>query len=75
MRFGVLEGSDPEKLKAVAELFQVAGFTIDIEPNIIEWLWVHHAITAGGIGICLWAGRIAEATGSFTALRLGTLAI
>ena len=70
----MLEGSDPEKFKAVTELFQRAGFTLDIKPNIIEWLWVHHAINAGGIGICLWAGGIAEATRSFTTMRLGTLA-
>jgi 2-dehydropantoate 2-reductase len=74
VRFGMLEGSDAEKFKAVTELFQRAGFTLDIKPNIIEWLWVHHAINAGGIGICLWAGGIAEATRSFTTLRLGTLA-
>ena len=74
VRFGMLEGSDPEKFKAVTELFQRAGFTLDIKPNIIEWLWVHHAINAGGIGICLWAGGIAEATRSFTTLRLGTWA-
>ena len=74
VRFGMLQGSDPEKFKAVTELFQRAGFTLDIKPNIIEWLWVHHAINAGGIGICLWAGGIAEATRSFRTLRLGTLA-
>src|SRR5271167_932684 len=74
VRFGTLEGSDPEKFKAVTELFQKAGFRLDIKPNIIEWLWVHHAINAGGIGICLWAGGIAEATRSFTTLRLGALA-
>ena len=74
VRFGMLEGSDREKFKAVTKLFQQAGFTLDIKPNIIEWLWVHHAINAGGIGICLWAGGIAEATRSFTTLRLGTLA-
>ncbi len=70
VRFGMLEGSDAEKFKAVTER---AGFTLDIKPNIIEWLWVHHAINAGGIGTCLWAGGIAEATRSFTTLRLGTL--
>jgi 2-dehydropantoate 2-reductase len=75
VRFGMLEGSDPEKFKAVTELFQRAGFTLDIKPNIIEWLWVHHAINAGGIGICLWAGGIAEATRSFKTVRLGVLAI
>ena len=75
VRFGMLEGSDPEKFKAVTELFQRAGFTLDVKPNIIEWLWVHHAINAGGIGICLWAGRIADTTRSFKTMKLGTLAI
>ena len=75
VRFGMLEGSDPEKFKAVTELFQRAGFTLDIKPNIIEWLWVHHAINAGGIGIALWAGGIAEATRSFKTMKLGVLAV
>jgi 2-dehydropantoate 2-reductase len=39
VRFGMLEGSDPEKFKAVTGLFQRAGFSLDIKPNIIEWLW------------------------------------
>ena len=75
VRFGMLEGSDPEKFKAVTELFLRAGFTLDIKTNIIEWLWVHHAINAGGIGICLWAGGIAEATRSFKTMRLGVWAV
>jgi 2-dehydropantoate 2-reductase len=75
VRFGMLEGSDAEKFKAVTELFERAGFTLDIKPNIIEWLWVHHAINAGGIGICLWAGGIAEAIRSLKTVRLGALAI
>jgi 2-dehydropantoate 2-reductase len=74
VRFGMLEGSDAEKFKAVTELFQRAGFTLDIKANIIEWLWVHHAIGAGTIGTALWAGGIAEATRSFKTLRLGSLA-
>ena len=74
VRFGMLEGSDPEKFKAVTELFQRAGFSLDIKSNVIEWLWVHHAINAGTIGTALWAGGIAEATRSFSALRLGPLA-
>jgi len=75
VRFGMLEGSDPEKFKSVTGLFERAGFSLDIKPNIIEWLWVHHAINAGGIGICLWAGGIAEATRSFKTVRLGAWAI
>jgi len=74
VRFGMLEGSDPGKFKAVSELFQRAGFSLDIKSNIIEWLWVHHAINAGTIAIGLWAGGIAEATRSLQAFRLGPLA-
>jgi 2-dehydropantoate 2-reductase len=75
VRLGMLEGSDPDKFKAVTELFQAAGFTLDVKANIIEWLWVHHAINAGGIGVCLWAGGIAEATRSLRTLRVGVWAV
>lgn len=75
VRLGMLEGSDPDRFKAVAELFQQAGFTLDVKPNIIEWLWVHHAINAGGIGVCLWAGGIAEATRNLRTLKLGVCAV
>ena len=68
-------GSDPEKFKTVTELFLGAGFMLDIKPNIVEWLWVHHAINAGGIGVCLWAGGIAEASRSLKTLRLGVAAV
>ena len=74
VRCGMLAGSDPEKFKAAMELFERAGFTLDIKPDIVEWLWVHHAMNAGGIGICLWAGGIAEATRSLKTIRLGALA-
>jgi len=75
VRLGMLQGSDPDRFNSVKELFQVAGFTLDVKPNIIEWLWVHHAINAGGIGVCLWAGGIDEAARSAKTLRLGVLAV
>ena len=48
---------------------------MDIKPNIVEWLWVHHAINAGGVGIALWAGGIAEATRSLKTIKQGVWAI
>jgi 2-dehydropantoate 2-reductase len=74
VRFGMMDGNDPEKFKAVTGLFERAGFTLAVKRNIIEWLWVHHAINAGGIGTALWAGGIAEATRSLKTLRLGVWA-
>lgn len=75
VRLGMLQGSDPDKFKTVKDLFRGAGFTLDVKPNIVEWLWVHHAINAGGIGVCLWAGGIAQAAHSFKTLRLGVRAV
>lgn len=75
VRLGMLKGSDPDRFQAVAEMFQGAGFTLDVKPNIIEWLWIHHAINAGGIGVCLWAGGIGEAARNLGTLRLGVWAV
>ena len=75
VRLGTLEGFDPARFKAAGELFRQAGFTLDVKPNIIEWLWVHHAINGGGIGVCLWAGGIAEATRNPRTVALGVRAV
>jgi ketopantoate reductase len=75
VRLGMLQGSDPGRFQNVCALFQRAGFSLDVKANIIEWLWVHHAINAGGIGVCLWAGGIAEATRRQRTLRLGVRAV
>jgi 2-dehydropantoate 2-reductase len=74
VRLGMLEGSDPCRFQAVVELFQRAGFVPDIKANIVEWLWVHHAINAGGIGTALWAGGLAKTARSLKTLRLGVSA-
>ena len=75
VRLGMLEGSDAGKFETVKELFRSAGFALDLKPNIIEWLWVHHAINAGGIGIALWAGGLAATAGSLKTLRMGVWAV
>jgi ketopantoate reductase len=49
-RIGELDGSLTSRLTRIIELFERAGFTLDIKSNIIEWQWVHHAIDAGLIG-------------------------
>jgi 2-dehydropantoate 2-reductase len=75
VRIGILDGGDSDKYKRVCELFESADFKLDIKQNILQWLWIHHAVNAGGIGLCLWAGEIRKATGSPKMLRLGMLAV
>lgn len=57
-RIGALAGCPQEEMDGIMKLFGKAGLKADLKENIIEWLWVHHAINAGLIGTALYAGGI-----------------
>lgn len=59
-RINELDGSRTVRFKRIIEMFGNAGLTPDIKPDIIEWLWVHHAIDAGIIGTALFARGLPE---------------
>lgn len=42
-----LEGQSAEKLAQVKVLFEKADMKPDIQPNILNWLWVHNASAVG----------------------------
>jgi len=46
------------------QLFGEAGLEADLKENIIESLWVQHAVNAGLIGPALYAGVIGELVGN-----------
>ena len=68
IRLGMLPGGTPAHLERVRALFATAGLAADLKANIIEWLWVHHAINAGTIGGALCAGGIREVVSSLSAM-------
>jgi ketopantoate reductase len=74
VRLGELDGVQTPRLQAIVELFARAGIRGEVQANIIEWLWVHHAINAGTIGTALYAGGIREATEDLGLMRRGMLA-
>lgn len=55
-RIGDIDGAHEELLKTIIILFASADFVPDIKSNILEWLWVHHAINGGTIGSLIYAG-------------------
>lgn len=59
-RIGPLEGSSDALLQEAIDLFATAGFEPDRKRDMVEWLWVHHAISAGMIGTALACGGLAE---------------
>jgi len=60
VRLGELDGSHTPRLEAIIKLFGKADIRADLKPDIIEWLWIHHAINAGTVGTALYAGGLEE---------------
>ena len=54
-RIGSVDCSHSELLKKIITLFASADFVPDIKDNMLEWLWVHHAINGGTIGSMIYA--------------------
>jgi len=59
-RIGMMDGCSRDKLDRVVDLFAKAGFKPDMQDNIMDWLWQHHAVNAGIVGMALYAGGIGE---------------
>jgi len=55
-RVNELDGRRTERLDRIITMFQAAGISPDIKPDIIGWLWVHFAIDAGMIGAAIYSG-------------------
>lgn len=46
------------RLARVQGLFESAGLNVDIEPNMLHWLWTHFATEAALIGAAIAAGSV-----------------
>ena len=59
-RFGPIEGEYPPWAEEVATLFRRAAIAPDYKYDMVEWLWVHHAIVAALVGAAFSAGGLKE---------------
>lgn len=60
VHLGEVDGRDTPRLGRVRGLFESAGLEVEIEPDILHWLWVHFATEAGLIGSAIAAGSVDE---------------
>jgi 2-dehydropantoate 2-reductase len=74
IRLGELDGQTTPRLARVKKLFEEAHLKVDIQANMIHWLWVHFAINSGIIGAAFQAGGASELLNSIPNLRKGILA-
>jgi 2-dehydropantoate 2-reductase len=74
VRLGELDGRATPRLERLKALFEHARLNVDIQRNILHWLWVHFAINSGVIGAALKAGVAKELLNSMPRLRDAILA-
>ncbi len=74
IRLGELDGKPTPRLERVKQMFEAAHLKVDIQADMIYWLWVHFAINCGIIGAAFKAGGAAELLNSIPNLRKGILA-
>lgn len=74
VRLGEIDGQRTPRLKRLRGLFEQAGLKVDVQDNILHWLWVHFAINCGIIAAAFKAGGARQLLDSVPALRQGILA-
>ena len=58
VHLGEIDGSASPRLARVRGLFESAGLTVEIEPRLLHWLWVHFATEAALISSAIAAGSV-----------------
>ena len=74
VRIGEVDGQHTPRLKRISEMFEQAGLKVEVQENILHWLWVHFAINCGVISAAFKARGAKELLNSIPNLRLGILA-
>jgi 2-dehydropantoate 2-reductase len=74
VRLGEMDGRATPRLERLTAAFERARLKVDVQPNILHWLWVHFAINGGIIGAAFKAGGASELLNSLPRLRDAILA-
>ncbi len=74
VQLGELDGRSTPRIERIRQLFEGAGLKVEIQANILHWLWVHFAFNCGLIAAALKAGGPDELLNSIPCLHDGILA-
>jgi 2-dehydropantoate 2-reductase len=58
VHLGEIDGTLTPRLANIKALFESAALKVDLEPDILAWLWVHFATEAGLISSAIAAGSV-----------------
>ncbi|MGZ4219914.1 MAG: ketopantoate reductase family protein [Solirubrobacteraceae bacterium] len=75
VRLGDPAGAAVRRLESLARVFGGCGLTVEFEPHMLAWLWVHFATEAGIIGAAAKAGSVAAFLDDVERIVDGVLAV
>ena len=58
VRLGELDGTRTARSERIAAMFERAGLTVNLQTDMLGWLWAHFAIEAGVIGTVISVGDV-----------------
>lgn len=74
VRLGELDGQITTRLMKLRKMFEQANLKVDVQANILHWLWVHFAINSGVIGAAFKAHGATQLLNSIPGFRDAILA-
>ena len=58
VHLGVVPGADGSRLEALIDLFSGCGLEVEVQTDMLAWLWTHFAVEAGVIATAIRAGGV-----------------
>ena len=58
VELGVVPGADRSRLKPLIDLFSGCGLEVEVQADMLAWLWTHFAVEAGVIATAIKAGGV-----------------
>jgi 2-dehydropantoate 2-reductase len=71
---GELDGKITPRLGRIQQMFEGAGLKVDVQKNVLHWLWIHFAFNCGLIAAAFKAGGPDELLNNIPRLHDGILA-
>ena len=75
VQLGDPSGRPVHRVERVSGLFSECGLRVEVQPDILAWLWAHFAVEAGVIATAIKSGSVDQFLGSVDRIAEAVLAV
>ena len=75
VQLGDPSGRQANRVERVSGLFSGCGLRVEVQPDILAWLWAHFAVEAGVIATAIKSGSVDQFLGSVDRIAEAVLAV